>query len=132
MSKLTAPQLRKIWATAKEMGLDEDLLRAKVKALTGSESISKLTVAQANLVIDSMAGKKPDRSSNWASKEQLWKINTLAAELGWVDNPKRVAGFVRKYAKVDNLKWLTRAQAWRIIEGLKKLIERAESQAAEN
>lgn len=130
MKKISGAQISKIWATARELGLDEDLLRAKVKAVTGSESISSLTMAQAKKVIDSMVGNKPTRAANMATKKQLWLINKLAAELGWADNPKRLAGFIRKYAKVDNIQWLTRAQAWRIIEGLKKLIERAASQAA--
>lgn len=120
VAKINQGQLRKIWATAKEQGMDEDVLRARVLALTGSESISKLTMVQANKVIDDLCSCQ--QGVNRASKEQIWKINQLAEQLGWGDNPKRLLGFVRKYAKVDALQWLTPAQAWRVIEGLKKLV----------
>ncbi|AEG60033.1 phage protein GemA/Gp16 family protein [Desulforamulus ruminis] len=120
-TRITAPQLKKIWATARELGMDEDVLRARVAALTGSESISKLTSQQARNVIDNLA---PKAQINRASREQLWKINQLAEQLGWKDNPKRLLGFVKKYARVDALGWLTRDQAWRVTEGLKKLISK--------
>lgn len=117
--RITLSQLKKIWVIAKEQGMDEDVLRARVLALTGSESISKLTRAQANKVIDDLSPRH--LGVNRASKEQLWKMNQLAEQLGWGDNPKRLLGFIRKYARVDSLQWLTTAQAWRVIEGLKKL-----------
>ena len=120
--KINPNQLRKIWATAREMGMDEDVLRARVAALTGSESISSMTKQQAGILIDTLtnpAAKRTDR----ATQEQVWKMNQLAGQLGW-DNPKRLLGFIRKYAKVDSPAWLTSRQAWRVIEGLKKMLEK--------
>jgi len=127
MGSITKGQLRKIWALGKELNMDEDLLRATVHGVTGSESISALSKYEAGKVIDNLTerkGKAKEKTTNRASKKQLWKMKRLAAQLGWEDNPKRLKGFIKKYAGVDRLEWLTSAQAWRIIEGLKKLAER--------
>jgi hypothetical protein len=59
-----------------------------------------------------------------ATKGQLWKIDRLVEELEWDDNPKRLEGFCKKYSKVDKPQWLTKSQAWRLIEGLKKILEK--------
>jgi hypothetical protein len=124
MAKLTKPQLKKIWATARELGMDKDLLYSVVQHLTGSDSISSLTIAEANTVIDFLTNQAiPGR----ATKQQIWKINRLAEELGWDDNPSRLVGFIKKYAGVENIKWLTSNQAWRIIEGLKKMKARQDT-----
>lgn len=127
MSELTKPQNRKIWVMAKELGLDNDLLHEFIGNITHKKSISALTTAEAIKVIDAMekqikGNHKRTSPPNRVSKEQLWKMNKLAKELGWEDNAKRLLGFVKKYAKVERLEWLTSAQAWRIIEGLKKLV----------
>lgn len=118
-------QIKKIWASARENGLQEDDLRQLIKNLTGSVKISTLSGAQAIRVIDALTGKIKFRPG-FASDEQLWKINQLAIELGWDDNPKRIVEFVRKFAQVDNMKWLRDWQASNIIEGLKKILQRQE------
>ncbi|MNL83503.1 hypothetical protein D3C87_2111690 [compost metagenome] len=56
-----------------------------------------------------------------ATKEQLWKIRQLAEQLGWKPDPQGLKGFLKKNYKVEQPEWLTRAQAWRAIEGLKKI-----------
>ncbi|MDI6913845.1 MAG: regulatory protein GemA [Desulfitobacteriaceae bacterium] len=126
MEKVNKAQIAKIWAMAKENGLDSDLLHEFVANVTGSKSISALTKQQAMKVIDAMKSKnKPKaKSENRVSKEQLWKINQLAKELGWDNNPKRLQGYIKKYGGVERSEWLTPAKAWRIIEGLKKQVER--------
>jgi len=122
---ITQPQIKKLWVMARELGMDEVDLRGVVYNITGSDHISTLTVAQAARVIDYLQDRL-DRQyrPEMASKAQVWKINKLAGELGWADNPKRLKGFVKKYAKVEDLRWLTARAAWQIIEGLKKLLER--------
>lgn len=122
--------MRRIWASARELDIDDDLLHSVVKNLTGSDSISGLTKAQAGRVIDyfeQRKGKQP--GIQMASKQQIWKIEQLADELGWSANPKRLAGFIKKYAGIESLKWLTAAKAWRVIEGLKKIKKRQEDDA---
>lgn len=134
MAEITAAQRKKIYATARELGLDNDLLHALVQGITGKEHISDLTKRQAGLIIDEIE-RRANRSGRstvlptgsmvvLATKKQLWKIRELEKELGWEDNPKRLRGFCKKYAGVDNPRWLTKAQAWKIIEGLKVLLSR--------
>lgn len=126
MAKISKGQLAKIWAMARQLDMDSDLLHVFVLNCTGQESISALSKVQAIKVIDALEGNLNKRPVNRASKEQLWKMKQLAKQLGW-DNPKRLQGFVKKYGGVENPEWLTPAKAWRVIEGLKKLAERTES-----
>jgi hypothetical protein len=128
---ITAAQRKKIFAVTRELGIDDDLRRAVIQNVAGKESMSKLTKAEAIRVIDELERRIGRTRSGRASRKQIWKINELARALGWADNPKRVQGFVKKYAGVDRLEWLTTPQAWRVIEGLKKLLERQEQGAAE-
>lgn len=138
--KITPAQKRKIFATARELGLDNDLLHAVVVNRTGKKHISDLNKHQAIMIIDELehrAGRStrcvvlPDnRQVVLATKEQLWKMRQLEKQLGWDANPKRLRGFCRKYAgKVENIEWLTKAQAWRVIEGLKALLAREQEKA---
>ncbi|KYG90363.1 hypothetical protein A0U40_18400 [[Bacillus] sp. KCTC 13219] len=54
----------------------------------------------------------------------MWKIEQLEQQLGWQDEPQRLQGFIKKYYKVERVEWLTSAQAWRLIESLKKMLEK--------
>ncbi|MBE3584858.1 MAG: regulatory protein GemA [Thermoanaerobacter sp.] len=129
MNAKTYPQVKKIWALARELGLDEDLLRAVTFYLTGSESISALTKTQAAVLIDELESKKRGETRpGMATPRQIWKIRELEKELGWADQPARLRGYLKKYAHVDDLRWLTGKQAWKVIEGLKKILARQERQ----
>lgn len=139
--RLTAAQMRKIWAVArKQLGLDDELLHAFVESRTGKPSLRELTRDEAKSVIDELARLAGDAGERTvlvpvgpggrmmacplASRAQHWYIKRLAAELGWDSNPSRLRGFCKKYAGVDRPEWLTREQAGKVIEGLKKLRER--------
>lgn len=130
--KLTPAQLRKIWTMAREVypaGEAEDLLRGLVKELTGSDRISTLTPDQASRVINALMKKSvptPPRRPGMASDGQLRKIKALIHALGWNDNPRRLRGFLKKYAGIEREEWLTAHQAWRVIEGLKATLKRQE------
>jgi hypothetical protein len=116
-----------MWAVAKERGFDEDDLREIVRQISGQASTSALTIVDAIKVIDRLEGKtrqEPKESGSQVTTKQLWKLAVLEKELGWADNPKRLEAFIRKYAKVDKPRWLTRYQAIKIIDGLKALLER--------
>lgn len=122
------PQLRKMYATARELGIDNELLHSLVFNLTGIQHISALTTREAILVIDELdkrKGIKPqtNKNPNRISPEQIWKVRDLEKKLGWDENPKRLKGFIRKYAKVDVLDWLNPWQASNVIEGMKNLFE---------
>jgi len=58
-----------------------------------------------------------------ATQKQLNYIKFLAKELNW-DNPKRLAGFIKKYTGIDRMEWLNPKQASNIIEGLKKMLDK--------
>lgn len=137
MAAMSNEQRKKIYAVARELGLDNDLLHEVVEVQTGKQHISDLSKVEAIRVIDylegltSRAGRRTSQAVGGAApratNKQLWKIDQLAKALGWEDNPKRVKGFIKKYAGVDNPEWLTKAQAWRVIEGLKALLAKQEN-----
>ena len=117
MAKITAPQMRKIYAVAREQGIDKETLYELVEATTSSSSIKALTVQQANDVIDRLVGKQTIKG--YATEKQKAYIRNLTKDLGR-DDPKRLRGFLKKYTKVDDIKWLTQRQASNVIEGLKR------------
>lgn len=129
MSQITNAQIKKIYVTAKELGIGNELLHTFIFNLTGQEHISALTKYEAIEVIDKLERRKggnelKKRISNKITPEQIWKIKQLEKELGWDENPNRLKGFIKKYAKVDVLKWLTLNQASNVIEGMKKLVDK--------
>mgnify|MGYP000902506466 CR=1 FL=1 len=133
--KITSVQIKKIYATAKELQLDNDLLHTFVFNMTGCEHISALTVYEASQVIDELEYKKTgimknQYRNNMATDEQIYKIHDLEHELGWDDNPRRLRGFMRKYCKTDNEKWLTFTKASNLIEALKKVVGREKEKLA--
>lgn len=126
--KITNGQIRKIYATANELGIDNDMLHTYVFNSTGSEHISTLTIKEANKVIDGLEVHRMEKEGGpvkgMSSPKQQRFIEDLAVKLGWKDEPWRLKGFIRKYAKVEDAKWLTSKQASNIIEGLKKVLEK--------
>ncbi len=127
---ITAPQMRKIHACARECGMDDDLLHLAVKNLTGRESLKELTAKEACCVIDMMEGKqKAGAEGDAATAKQLCYIKDLMKKLGWVDEKAepdmaRLNGMCRKYAEADSYRWLSKTGAGNIIEALKKMLER--------
>lgn len=123
---ITKPQIRKLWAMARQLGMDKVDVHGLIFNMTGSGHVSTISRAQAASVIDYLTDRqKKQYRPEMASRRQLWKIQQLAKELGWENNPKRLLGFVRKYAQVESLKWLDARAAYQIIEGLKKLLKRS-------
>ena len=124
--KIKANTMKRLWAVAHEYGLSkEDLHNLSISELN-REHISTLNEKEARFLIDRIQGKATVRPSprGMASNEQKKYINDLAQKLGWNDNPARLAGFIKKYAKTDSIDWVTSYQASKIIEGLKKMAER--------
>lgn len=121
--------MKKIYATANELKLDNELLHTFVFNIVGCEHISALTIGEANQVIDELEYRKTgirkqQYRSNMATDDQICKIHALERELGWNDNPRRLRGFMRKYCRTDNEKWLTFKKASNLIEALKKVDEK--------
>lgn len=132
MTPITTSQMRKIYVTAKERGMDSDLLHIHIQMLTGKESLKQLTISEAVKVIDSLEGKAA--SERKMTDKQFWYIQTLMRELGWTDEEgkpdfKRLDGFCSKYYRIDHYKWLTPSVASKVIEGLKNMQKNKEEQA---
>lgn len=116
--------MRQLWATARNYGLDSAMLHDLALSELSQEHISKLSEREAKYIVDRIKGKDVPKPAprGRASNEQKKYIRDLATKLGWDDNPARLAGFIKKYAKVDALDWLTAYQASKIIEALKRMV----------
>lgn len=124
MADISKPQMKKIFALAREAGLDNDVLHELVEATTGSSSIKALTKAQAKQVIDRLNKILGYTPAARATKKQVWQINKLAEELGWSDNPKRLRRFLERRQGVSHPTYLQPGQASDVIEALKAIKRR--------
>lgn len=130
MNGITPAQKRKIWVLARQNGMDDELLHLYVSQLTKKSSIRSLTIMEAVSVIDALEGKNR-KEINHMSMKQEYYMKALAQEVGMVQadgllDEKRLNGFCRSRYGVGSYSWLTRAQASRVIEGLKAMAERME------
>lgn len=127
--KQSKPQIKTIWGLAKGIGLEKDSLYDIIEAITGKRSMTQCTGTELNKVVSRLGHYKDGQGddSNKASKEQIWKIRQLEKELEWDDNPARLKGFMRKYARVERIEWLKTWQAHKLIEALKKMVQKMEA-----
>lgn len=130
VERITAEQRKAIFGIAKNHGIGEGDLYAMVYSVSRGDSIGALSKEQAKRLIDRLKEVTGDttgmKSRKMASREQVWKLRELEKALGWQDNPRRLKAFCKKYAGVEVLEWLTAAKAWRLIESLKKMLEKTE------
>lgn len=75
MQPITTSQMRKIYAAAREHGLDNDLLHIHLQTVTGKESLKELTMSEAIKLIDSLEGKK-GRTGSMQMTESSLDIST--------------------------------------------------------
>ena len=128
--RITRKQIAAIWASARDLGLDRELLYS----LVPGGSISRLNRRQGAQLIDILRdlGAKPPGGSDsppppgWTVTEgQKALIRHLFQRLGWHENPRREEGFLLKYAGVSDVDDLTdRKRAIAIIEALKAMLAR--------
>lgn len=131
MASITAAQIRKIYVTAREFGMDNDLLHIHIQTVTGKESLKELNKSEAIQVIDSLERRSQTKDVRRMTKKQFGYIKGLMKEIGWVDEKgepdmKRLDGFCNKRFSVGSHKWLTPATASNVIEGLKNMIKNQE------
>lgn len=144
MTGISNEQKSLIHVAKSQLGLEDDIYReilrqeagvmsAKDISLLGFEKVMK-RFKQLGFVSKPKPQPQPEQKkresqsvNGLATKKEIWKIKQLVTELGWTDNPKRLNGFLKKYAGVERVEWLTHAKAWRVIEALKKLVARQES-----
>lgn len=117
---ITQPQLRKIYAEAREAGLDNDYLHELIYRIHGKESLKDLQMWEAALLIDALikmngGGERP----GMISERQKWLLTDYQRKLGWTDAQMR--GFIKKYGHVDFIQWLTKEGASKMIEAVKNI-----------
>ena len=123
---------KQIWAIGRKLDMQEQDIRAVLYRETGKSSMRDCTdqeLLRVVLALRQLQGAD-NHTGDRASKRMLWKIEQLELALGWQDNPKRLQAFLHRYYKVDSPQWLTRAQAWRAIESLKKMLAKTQSEGA--
>ncbi|ADY54892.1 hypothetical protein Sgly_3153 [Syntrophobotulus glycolicus DSM 8271] len=138
--------IRTIWGLAKspELSLDDEDLYGIIGRETGKDSMRKLTQGEVDKVCRVLSnmkddvnraerGKRTDEGGNPQTEKLRRKIYALTGELGWNNNNDRINGFVKKMFKVDRIEWLTVPQSHKLIEALKKMVDRKEEgDAGEN
>jgi ribosome biogenesis GTPase A len=133
---ISAAQMKMVYTLARNQGMDDDVLHARVQAATGKEHVREMTCMEAAKLIDSLTGKdtsnrrRYDRPLNRASQEQINKIIALARRIGWMtdaeghESYERLHGFLRARYHVERLDWLTPDSANRCVEALKAMAQR--------
>lgn len=150
VDRITKAQIAKIWALAREIGLTRETLYL----LVPQGSISTLNRREASELIGRLSGR-PNRCGHRrrprnydhvfargrprtraptaaaATPEQWDFIYYLFGRLGWVSAPRRVQGFLRKFAGVSTVEEIAdRKRASAIIEALKAMCRRRQKAGA--
>lgn len=134
--------IAKVKIAAKELRLDDDTYRAMLTRITGRSSAAHCNEAQLGLVLNEMkakgwkprvvqGGRKGPRTkaqpaqSPMARKARAMWISLH--QLGAVRDPRESAleAFGRRQLGVDKLVWADEGQAYRLIEALKAMADRA-------
>lgn len=121
-------QVKIIWASAREHGIDRQSIYDMIESMTGKEHMKELTYMEAAKVIGIIRGyaggqKRTDEGGNEDTVELRHKIYKLTGELGWNDNNERIQGFVRRmFGKDKTLETLYTWQCHKLIEILKKMV----------
>jgi ribosomal protein L12E/L44/L45/RPP1/RPP2 len=130
---ITRAQVAKIWACARDLGLDREMLyllvpRGSISALShreASELIEHLVELGARRVAPAQPKAADASDPNAATQEQRNFIHFLFGRVGWIGSPARVRGFLRKFAGVDAVEAIRdRKRASAIIEALKAIHQR--------
>lgn len=133
--------IRAIWGLAKspELMLEEEDLYSLIYRETKKDSMKKLSQGEIDKVcrllqnmkdevVRAQKGKRTDEGGNADTEKLRRKIYALTQELGWNNNNNRINGFVKKMFKTDRIEWLTVPQCHKLIESLKKMVERLEAE----
>lgn len=109
---------RKIWATAKEYGIDRDMLHDIISNEIGKESLTELTDAEAESLIKRIQGQigKCDE----ITKSQVEYIFRLL-EIKFPGNPARREGWLKKFCNTSNIEKMSKQEATKCITLLKKV-----------
>ena len=137
---ISKAQIAKIWACANALGLDKELLyllvpRGSISAMSrheASELIRHLMDLGARRVgprrlenTRSAQARAATVDPSAATQDQRNFIYFLFGKIGWLQEPARLKGFLRKFAHVGSIEELPdRKRASAIIEALKAICKR--------
>lgn len=128
---ITQPQLRKIYAEAREAGLDNDYLHELIYSIHGKESLKDLQMCEAAMLIDALVKMNGGGAqSGMMTEKQEWLLTDYQGKLGWTDAQLR--GFVKKYGHVDFIQWLTKEGASKMIEAVKNVYWKQQKEGTRN
>lgn len=149
--KINHAQIKIIYTLGNSLGIVDksaqtDNLHELVYSMTKKGSIKELTRDEAGWVIDSLKNgmrgfrKSPiPNSPGMATEGQIKKIWALLYEIKDYDKPGvtcsmkvRLRGFLKKYAKIDDMRFLTFEKANNVIEGLKGVLNTEKRKSKKN
>ena len=144
----TTSQIRKIHTLKTLLGLDDDLYREMLmsfgvctsKDLTFTEAAVLLDILETKAVEKNLWKKQPkkfedmDRGDTMATPPQLRMIKGLWREICYVDNDETASTSLRKFLKskfkVDDIRFLTKAKASKVIQAIKGMKKNLKKRAA--
>jgi hypothetical protein len=146
---ITKPQIRKLHASARELGIDYGLLHDLVREETWKESIRDLSREEASRIIERLVsygaspGKMTERRdeprrrraslpsgvTKLATANQRRYIAHLERELGWEENPERLRGFTWRIIKQERVRTVEEGQ--RLILAMKAMVARKQKEELE-
>lgn len=121
-----------------QLGLDDDDRRAMQARLTGRESCRDMDLTQLRTVawhlkrsgadIGIPGLPPPAKRLDRVTGPQLARLERLAVAMGWPGGlaDDRLLGFVRRTAKLDHIRFLSRRQASDCITGLERWLKQQE------
>jgi phage gp16-like protein len=128
--------LAKVHLAAKELRLDDDARRDFMEREVGKRSAAECSDAELSQILDAMKrqGFKPRPATAGAAKPAASPMAAKARalwislhQLGVIEDPRESAlnAFGARQLKVDHLQWADQGQAFRLIEALKAMAQRA-------
>ena len=152
---ISKEQKKIIYTLGQALGLvdrseEKDLLHTLIESMTGKNHVSELSVQEATQVIDRLKGnmKGTDRIQSTKSKaapvhrpgmasdgqiRMIWRQMYLLRDYdppgANKDLKQRLRGFLKKYAGIDDIQFLTVEKANNVIEGLKGTVASEKARA---
>lgn len=126
LKMITTPQIRMLYALARESGMDNEALHGMIKRQTGCESLKEVTCDQARFAIDFMKYRLGYESPNipdMATEAQKAYIRSLAQAVGFAED-WRLRSFLEKRFGVSHVQWISRDKAQGVITALKHMQKR--------
>ncbi|MBI1407320.1 MAG: DUF1018 domain-containing protein [Caulobacter sp.] len=131
-----APMIAKVHMGAKALGLDDDTRRALMVRVGGKSSAAEMTTAELGKVLDEYrrqgwGASKPARLKKKAADHPVaGKARAMwisLHQLGVVRDPSETAleAFARRQLQVEVFQWADQGLAYKLIEALKAMAERA-------